>query len=307
MKSLILLTTAIPRGNLHKITIHLFYDNFIKYLDEYKIHHIINIDYPDKIKPLFSRDETIELFNQINYPNLKKYYIIPNEANFCKAYCNVIEKIYEENIINEESILWWLEDDWTIIRDYNFVPLFQFLNIKNTGLSFSDNSPLCSFRGGPIMNYGFFTNYFDIHKTISIEADPEYKVGKRIRSRIDYENNIGIFCIYLLEFYKNSEVNIKEYQYYYKKKYNNTIKFNFYIGFMDNIKDNKIYLYEYENTNILCKNIQKNSKIISIEEFKNQFNQNSLNYINFFPNIFEDAGRKFANENNLIKSANSYK
>ena len=76
---------------------------------------------------------------------------------------------------------------------------------------------------------------------------------------------------------------------------------------MDNIKDNKIYLYEYENTNILCKNIQKNSKIISIEEFKNQFNQNSLNYINFFPNIFEDAGRKFANENNLIKSANSYK
>ena len=164
MNNIILLTTAIPRGDLHKKTVHLFYEKFIKYLDGYTIHHIINIDYPEKIKPLFSRVDTIELFEQISYPNVKKYYILPEDANFCKAYCNVIAKIYEENIINEESIIWWLEDDWTIIRDYNFVPLLRFLDIKNTGLSFTDNAPLCSFRGGPVMNYSFFKNYFDIHK-----------------------------------------------------------------------------------------------------------------------------------------------
>ena len=247
MKSLILLTTAIPRGDLHKKTVHLFYEKFIKYLYGYTIHHIINIDYPDKIKPLFSRDDTIELFEQISYPNVKKYYILPDEANFCKAYCNVIAKIYEENIINDESIIWWLEDDWTIIRDYNFVPLFRFLDTKNMAISFTDNAPLCSFRGGPVMNYGFFKNYFDIHKSIPIQGDPEYKVGKRIRNRIDYENEIGIFCIYLLEFCKN---NLKQFQYYYKRKFNKNIKLRYFIGFMERIEDDNIYLYEYENPDI---------------------------------------------------------
>ena len=311
MKSLILLTTAIPRGNLHKKTINLFYDKLIKYLDGYTIHHIINIDYPEKIKPLFSRDSTIELFDEISYPNLKKYYIIPDEANFCKAYCNVIAKIYEERIIHKESILWWMEDDWTIIRDYNFVPLFRFLDMKNMGASFSDNSPLCSFRGGPVMNYGFFTNYFDIHKSIPIQSDPEYKVGKRIRSRIDYEGDIGIFCIYLLELYGDSEINIKQYKYYYKRKFNKNIKLRYFIGFMERIEDDNIYLYEYENPDILSsisrQNIKKMCKIMSIEEFKQKFEKNSMNYINFFPNIFEDIGRKFASENNLVKSENSYK
>lgn len=311
MKSLILLTTAIPRGNLHKKTINLFYDKFIKYLDGYTIHHIINIDYPEKIKPLFSRDSTIELFDEISYPNLKKYYIIPDEANFCKAYCNVIAKIYEENIIQDESILWWMEDDWTIIRDYNFVPLFRFLDMKNMGASFSDNSPLCSFRGGPVMNYGFFINYFDIHKTIPIQADPEYKVGKRIRSRLDYEKEIGIFCIYLLELYGDTELNMKEYQYYYKRKFNKNIKLRYFIGFMERIEDDNIYLYKYENQDSLSgiswQNIRQMCKNMSIEEFRIYSGENSLNYINFFPNIFEDVGRKFASENNLIKSENSYK
>ena len=311
MKTLILLTTAIPRGNLHKKTIILFYDKFIKYLDGYTIHHIINIDYPEKIKPLFSRDATIGLFEQISYPNLKKYYIIPDEANFCKAYCNVIAKIYEERIIHKESILWWLEDDWTIIRDYNFVPLFRFLDIKNTGLSFTDNSPLCSFRGGPVMNYSFFKNYFDIHKSIPIQSDPEYKVGKRIRSRLDYEKEIGIFCIYLLELYGDSELNMKEYQYYYKRKFNKNIKLRYFIGFMERIEEDNIYLYEYEDQDSLFgisrKNIRQMCKIMSIEEFRIYTGGNSLNYINFFPNIFEDVGRKFASENNLVKSENSYK
>jgi hypothetical protein len=307
---LILLTTAIPRGNLHKNTIQLFYEKFIKYLDCYTIHHIINIDYPEKIKTLFSRDETIELFEQISYPNVKKYYILPEDANFCKAYCNVIAKIYEENIINDQSILWWLEDDWTIIRDYNFVRLFQFLGINNTALSFTDNSPLCSFRGGPIMNYGFFTNYFDIHKTISIHKDPEYQVGKRIRNKIDYEGEIGIFCIYLLDLF-GENINIKQYQYYYKRKFNKNIRLKYFLGFMENIGDDNIYLYEYENQDFLSsitrQNIHEISKKMTIVEFNIEFENNSMNYINFFPDIFVDAGRKFSGENNLIKSDNSYK
>jgi len=78
------------------------------------------------------------------------------------------------------------------------------------------------------MNYSFFTNYFDIHKSIPIQGDLEYKVGKRIRSRIDYEGEICIFCIYLLEFY-GDKINIKQYQYYYKKKFNKNIKLMYFI------------------------------------------------------------------------------
>jgi hypothetical protein len=308
MKNIILLTTAIPRGDLHKKSIHLFYEKFIKYLDCYTIHHIINIDYPEKIKPIFSRNDTIELFEQINYPNVKKYYIIPDEANWCKAYCNVITKIYEKNIINEESIIWYLEDDWTIIRDYNFVPLFRFLDTKNMAISFTDNAPLCSFRGGPVMNYSFFKNYFDIHKSISDKKNPEYKIGKLIRSRIDYEGEIGIFCIYLLEFCKN---NIKQYQYYYKRKFNKNIKLKYFIGFIEKIGDDNIYLYEYENESLISKisreNIKEISKRMSIEEFKQKFDKNSINYINFFPDLLEDIGVKFIRENGLVKFENSYK
>lgn len=183
--------------------------------------------------------------------------------------------------------------------------------MKNMGASFSDNSPLCSFRGGPVMNYGFFINYFDIHKTIPIQADPEYKVGKRIRSRLDYEKEIGIFCIYLLELYSDTELNMKEYQYYYKRKFNKNIKLRYFIGFMERIEDDNIYLYKYENQDSLSgiswQNIRQMCKNMSIEEFRIYSGENSLNYINFFPNIFEDVGRKFASENNLIKSENSYK
>jgi hypothetical protein len=309
MKNLILLTTAIPRGNLHEKSIHLFYEKFIKFFDEYIIHHVINIDYPEKIKPLFSRLDTFELFEKINYLNVKKYYILPDEANWCKAYCNVIAKMYEENILNEESIIWYLEDDWTIIKDYNFIPLFQFLETKNMSLSFTDNAPLCSFRGGPIMNYNFFKNYFDIHKSISIKDNPEYKIGKQIRTKTDYEGEIGIFCIILLEFYGDN-INIKQYQYYYKRKFNKNIKLRYFIGFIEKIGDNFIYLFEYKNQEILSiitrQNIKEISKKITIEEFKKNFDKNSINYINFFPNILEDIGVKFIKQNGLEKFENSY-
>jgi len=159
------------------------------------------------------------------------------------------------------------------------------------------------------MNYSFFTNYFDIHKSIPIQGDPEYKVGKRIRNRIDYENEIGIFCIYLLEFYRDN-INIKQFQYYYKRKFNKNIKLRYFLGFMENIGDDSIYLYEYKNQDFLSsitrQNIHEISKKITIKEFKQKFEKNSMNYINFFPDIFEDSGRKFALENNLIKRQNSY-
>jgi hypothetical protein len=80
---------------------------------------------------------------------------------------------------------------------------------------------------------------------------------------------------------------------------------------MENIGDDSIYLYEYKNQDFLSsitrQNIKEISKKMIIKEFKQKFEKNSMNYINFFPDIFEDAGRKFTSENNLVKSENSYK
>lgn len=160
------------------------------------------------------------------------------------------------------------------------------------------------------MNYSFFKNYFDIHKSICYKKNPEYNIGKRIRNKIDYEGELGIFCIYLLEFYEDN-INIKQYQYYYKRKFNKNIKLRYFIGFIEKIGDDNIYLFEYEDEGILSiidrKNIKEISKKIMIEEFKKEFNENSINYINFFPNIFEDVGRKFIKQNGLEKFENSYK
>ena len=85
----------------------------------------------------------------------------------------------------------------------------------------------------------------------------------------------------------------------------------YFIGFIENIGDDFIFLYEYKNQDFLSRitrqNIKEISKQMTIEEFKIYSGKNSINYINFFPNIFEDAGRKFSNENNLVKFENSYK
>jgi hypothetical protein len=113
-----------------------------------------------------------------------------------------------------------------------------------------------------------------------------------------------------LEFYGNN-INIKQYQYYYKRKFDKNIKLKYFIGFIEKIGDENLYLYEYKDENLLNnfskENIKEICKKITIEEFKKIFDKNSMNYINFFPDIFVDAGRKFTNENNLVKFENSYK
>ena len=59
--------------------------------------------------------------------------------------------------------------------------------------------------------------------------------------------------------------------------------------------------------NISLKNIQEISIMMTIEEFKQKFDKNSMNYINFFPDLLEDIGVKFIRENGLVKFENSYK
>ena len=75
---LIILTTAITRGGLHKKTIGAFYRLFYKNLIDFEIYHIINIDLPNKLKNVFTIQDTKDLFNEIIPDKVNKIFVIDN-------------------------------------------------------------------------------------------------------------------------------------------------------------------------------------------------------------------------------------
>lgn len=308
MRKLILLTTAIPRGDLHKKSIGLFYEKIGKYLRDFQIHHIINIDYPEKIKNIFSRDETRKLLDIIIPDFVKKYYILSETPNFSNAYKNVIARLYKEFILLEGDIIWWLEDDWMPVKDYDISFLIKFLDISRSAISITSNAPLCSFRGGPIMSSIFFKQYFDIHKRININKDPEKQVRNNIHYCCVHNGNINVYLIYLIEFLDKLENIYDEYLRYYRSRLN-ALRFKngrlrFYVGYMEKIGENEIYCYEYKEK-IEINNFEKLRSLCCKKRIENMKNS-SINYFNFVPNIFEDIGRQFNGENNLIKNNNTY-
>lgn len=313
MRKLILLTTAIPRGDLHKKSVGLFYEKIGKYLRDFEIHHIINIDYPEKIKKIFSRDETRKLLDIIIPDYVKKYYILSETTNFSNAYKNVIARLYKEFILLEGDIIWWLEDDWMPVKEYNIIFLIKFLDINRSAISITSNAPLCSFRGGPIMSSIFFKEYFDIHRRININKDPEKQVRNNIHYCSVHNGDINVYLIYLIEFLNKIENIYDEYLRYYKSrlnalKFKNGGELRFYVGYMEKFGDNEIYYYEYKQK-MEINNFNKLRSLCCkkrIEEIKSGSRDSSINYFNFVPNIFEDIGRKFNRENNLVKNNNTY-
>ena len=49
-KKLIIITTLIIRGNYHEKSLGKFYKNFMKFLKDFYVYHIINIDEPLYLK-----------------------------------------------------------------------------------------------------------------------------------------------------------------------------------------------------------------------------------------------------------------
>lgn len=305
MQNLVIFTTAIPRGDLHKESIGLIYEYFDDYLKKYNINHIINLDFPDKIKPLHSKKYTIELFSKLINKNVNKVIIESDKPSFCGAYKNLLKN---KNWSDNNNIYWWLEDDWKPILNYNFINLFNFLTISNSAITFTDKAYCGSFRGGPIMNQNYFSKYFDIHKEIDITKDPEVQVRNNIKNK-KFEGNIHFTTIYLLEFLKDYFPFVEENSNIYKKYWKNINfvkknKLKFSIILIENVNDEHFYYYEYDNFNLKVDKIENLKKIInkiSFKNFKKSCDINSLNYFHVVPHIFKDIGRNFNKNNNLIK------
>lgn len=313
---LVFLTTAITRRDLHKETIGKFYDTYFEMLNkDYELYHIINIDMPLPLRNNgFSYTRSKQQFNKIIPSSVKKYYIInkdDHEPSFTKAYTKVLTylmNIKNNNIVNTNALVWWLEDDWKVIRKVNFVPLLQLLNMNtNSALSICNKAPMCSLRGGPAMNSLFFSNFFNNYTTTK---DPEYAIYKiiRLNEKIPvYENNIYVSLLCLKDHVNYPISLFYASPWWYKRKYINTIKMNpgktirYIIGIVDN---DKIYYKESANSNELYINSNdevKKLNVLTFNDYKHYIEKNSsISYISVFPHIFEDIGRTFNANNNLV-------
>jgi len=330
MNKLIICTTAILRGNLHERSLGDFYKKFFNILKNYKVYHIINLDEPEKLKKKISKDETIKIFNKI-IPNFVKKIIINNEnIGFTKAYVAIMKKIKQLKLIDDKTIVWWFEDDWKCIRNYNFFNICNKLfRIKNSAITITNMTPLGSIRGGPIMNNSYFSNIFDIHELININKDPEIQIGKYTgglkrngKSRNLKNNRSNI--INIIGIYFNKPDIKKLCMWYYKNKlktrFNENIIIKFHLIKMENENSNVLKYIEFgnkkeitiknffkENNNFYdiysdsYENIIKNLKKITFPDLINIFNDESLCYFILNPDILVDIGRDFQKKNGLKK------
>jgi len=263
MKKIIFGTASIIRGEFHKQTIGKIYNIYSEILKKFEIYHIINIDQPENLRNYFNMYETIFLFDQIIPDFVKKIYITPKNPSFASAFNNIINKANE--IMDENSLFWWLEDDWEPKNVYNFIEIIKnFLNLENCSFTFSTNAPFGSFRGGPLMNYSYFKKYFYIEPNIINNSDPEKKISKVVRKI--YNDKIQIIGIC-----NNKDIDNLHLYYYFRKK----IPFEVFI-----INNKKIF--EYSNN-------------IFTEVNNNVFNNSKIKYFVISPYLFNDEklGKNF--------------
>jgi len=312
--NLIILTTAITRGDFHKKSLGKFYDLYYPFLSCFNIYHIINLDHPYKLKDIFSKQYTIDLVYSI-IPKEVNIDIIDNEnPGFLNAYKNVVIRankyIHKNN--EQEHLIWWLEDDWDI-HHFN-EHLFKIIQLFPQKIPYAfnsvQNSPLGSFRGGPIMNTLYFKHYFDIasNNIANDTCDPEKQVGrwisginrvngnKKIHRNIKRDNIIHIIYFY----YDHCKINVHEIPTWYysnPSKYNKNILFKYHA-----IKslDNPLNLFQYGEVDIHKKTIIFTPK--SMSDILNILNKDKgIHYVCIKPWILSDIGRAFNEELGLNK------
>tara|TARA_B110000261_G_scaffold119840_1_gene133661 strand:- start:7659 stop:8696 length:1038 start_codon:yes stop_codon:yes gene_type:complete len=335
--NLVILTTAITRGDFHKKTIGKFYELYGDKLIKYNVYHIINLDLPEKLKEHFDKEYTIQLFKKI-IPKYVSLEIIDNKSpGFLQAYKNVVNMTYNLNLVKKNTLIWWFEDDWKFLMNNFHNQLFDIIELFPIDNAYAFNSvissPLGSFRGGPIMTTKYFKKYFDIinNNAINNTGDPEKQIGRWIsgnirlgssiipdintlsekkKKNIIHRNIKNDDIINIVYFYFNKDKTNVEYEIkkkiglppvsYYNKptKFNHKIKFNYYIIVSNNLK-----IHYFSKLNI--ENYTLDLKKMNISDILEKISNNGINYICIKPWLFKDVGRIFNNQYKLKKWINS--
>ena len=311
MKKLIILTASIIRGDFHKQTIGKFYEFFYKYLKDYDIYHIINIDEPKNLKNHFNKYETMYVYNEIIPEKVNKIFINKPNPGFLQAYKKLISKVEELDLINDDYLYYWLEDDWEPKSNYNINKFFTVLNYPNASYTYSNAAALGSFRGGPFMTGSYFKNVFNIRQYMNNTCDPERQMVRWIRGgnnkngreyihRFSIQNkNIDLLNIHIILVCSENnkfdfDNNVTKWI-YKSPPYDNSVKFHYHIISYDTNLKYSTYI-----------NGDYNLRDINSIELNKLFNNLSIKYFVIKPIIFNDEwlGRKFNKKYGLKKWVN---
>ena len=120
-EKIIILTTAIPRTEIHNESIGSFYEN-ITMNNEYRnfeFIHIINIDSPKKVLDLgFNVEDTINNLKKIIPSFVSSHFLNSGIGDFSKAFQNLNLRVREHVKEEDNYFVLWLEDDWKINKDH---------------------------------------------------------------------------------------------------------------------------------------------------------------------------------------------
>ena len=307
MKKFIIMTTAIIRPELHNSSIGLFYSEYYQkhkqYVDNnFQIHHVINVDSPDKLKPFFTTEQTVNNFNRIIPETVTKHYIVTETPGFGKAFENIMKKINESELLDPSNYYFWFEDDWKLTYGFNFFQyIYEAMRFKCCAMTNTSNSQCGSFRGGPIMNGEFFMRYFNLVYlgVFNRDKDPERQVVRFIGKyghffcrKIKHNDSL----IKLVQIHrKGLHLDQDDLgQAYYSSRFHKKISFEKHYIMMENP-----HTLSYSNNN-------KHYERCTYDKILETIDTESIVYLVLKPYNFIDCGREFAGKYNLLKwSSNS--
>lgn len=273
-KKLVICTTAIIRPEMHTFTIGGFYDQLNKVINNYKIdiYHIINIDSPEKlVKSGFSSDITEKNLIKIIPKYVRVFINKTKTPNFLNACGNIIETIKENKLVGDEYLYFWFEDDW-VIKNISINILEVIETFANPNVYINMTNSVIGVTQPVIVGSNLFQKFF-IDAIIS-------------NNKYDPESNV-----------RNTLIN------YLNKKH---IPVNIY--FIECGDFGKKYDMLYEER----ENLSFGKYDVKIKSTKKRFIVNKLNEIPkldlttvtsiiIHPIFFEDVGRKWSEQFNLIK------
>ena len=308
--NLVIITTAITRGDFHKHSIGKFYELYWDIIKNmFDVYHIINLDLPNKLKDTYDKEFSVNLFATLIPTGVNVTLIDNPNPGFLQAYKNVVNKVTELKL-NSDSLIWWFEDDWESCFNPELFNIVKLFNMNNpVAFNSTANSPLCSFRGGPIMTSSFFNKYFNLEHfgVANNTCDPERQVNRwisginrtngdlTIHRDISHDNKVNIAYFY----YGDSKINVAEYPFFY---YENAIKFNQDLQFTYHaIQSHDLTTFEYGCVN----NKQLHMIPMDIQSILKNIDSDGITYICIKPWTFSDIGRRFNKAHSLIKWANA--
>lgn len=286
MKNIIIGTTSINRSKLHQTNIPNWY-KWINELDrkKYNLKWFINIDYIDKL------DEEVEdtklsyrsIITEIPITFLESEKGKGNFLNACKRVSSNIEKYVIENKLNEEDcIIIWLEDDWSLNLDK--VKLSNIIenylgNLSSINLTFLRTNYIHALAPS-IISYKLWKQlHLTAWKNQNKQIDPEHCVGLYfLKNFMKYDDLLNITIINEYKkvdekFFTKKFLNLDKSYYTYDKEMNNQIKLERFVEKHECIEFTKNKVCYLRITCGLCSDIGREFMLnLELKKDKNKLN-----------------------------------